>query len=69
MVFEILLSEWHLAPDYIVSHWSTEMMSLMLDKLVERKQAAMACYSSPVVSDEQLFSQAGIKVTKVKHGD
>jgi len=37
-VFEFLLSEWHITPDYIVNNWTEELLNLMLEKLVDRKK-------------------------------
>jgi len=31
------MSEWHLSPDYIVTHWTDELFDLMVEKLTERK--------------------------------
>lgn len=48
------------------------MFSLMIDKLVERKRReadAISGRAVHTVPEEQLFSQAGIKVKKVKRGD
>jgi len=61
------MSEWHLPPDYIMSHWTEELFVLMIDKLIERKKkevAAMGGHSGRVVSDEQFFREAGIKVNR-----
>ncbi len=32
------MSEWHVAPDYIINNWTDELFDLMVEKLVERKQ-------------------------------
>ncbi len=29
--------EWHLSPDYIVNNWTDELLDLMMQKLIERK--------------------------------
>jgi hypothetical protein len=63
-MFEILLAEWHLPPDHIISKWSTEMLTLMTDKLVERKKMQSGTARNNTVSDSEFFSQAGIKVIK-----
>lgn len=63
-----MLAEWHLAPDYILNNWTDEMLTLMVEKMVERKQREAAAIEgrSPenVVSDDQFFREAGIKVIK-----
>lgn len=65
-----MLAEWHLPPDYILANWTDEMLTLMIDKLFERKQREIVAIkgrsSDRVVSDDQFFKQAGIKV---KHGN
>ncbi len=32
------MAEWHVTPDYIVNNWTDELLDLMVEKLVERKQ-------------------------------
>ena len=32
------MAEWHITPDYIVNNWTDELLDLMTEKLVERKQ-------------------------------
>jgi len=32
------MTEWHLSPDYIVTHWTDELFNLMVEKLTERKK-------------------------------
>ena len=67
-----MLAEWHLPPDYIVANWTDEMLELMIGKLVQRKKREADVISGKssgrVVSDDQLFSEIGVK-PKVKHGD
>ncbi|MCJ7828157.1 MAG: hypothetical protein MUP81_00255 [Dehalococcoidia bacterium] len=68
------MSEWHLPPDYIMSHWTEELLVLMIDKLIDRKNREVAAmsghsYSGRVVSDDQFFREAGIKVQKVNRGN
>jgi hypothetical protein len=61
-----LLAEWHLPPDYILNNWTDEMLTLMIEKLVERKQREAAAIEgrSPgnLVSDDQFFKEVGIRV-------
>lgn len=69
------MAEWHLPPDYIVNNWTDELLDLMVEKLVERKQRevqAIRPASLPgdsgghMVPDSMLFAHAGnlIKVVK-----
>ena len=32
------MAEWHLPPDYIINNWTDELLSLMAEKLVERRE-------------------------------
>lgn len=36
--FEFMMAEWHLPPDYIINNWTDELLDLMTQKLVERKE-------------------------------
>lgn len=31
------MSEWHVTPDYVINHWTDELLNLMVEKLAERK--------------------------------
>ena len=55
-----MMVEWHVTPDYIVNHWTEELLNLMIEKMMERKQAGLK-ESKPAQSEELLFSRAGIK--------
>ena len=69
------MTEWHLPPDYIVNNWTDELLDLMVEKLVERKERKVEAIK-PVslqgepggykVPDIVLFARAGnlIKVVK-----
>ena len=37
-VFEFILAEWGTTPDYIVEHWTDEILDLMLHSLLARKR-------------------------------
>ena len=50
--------EWHTTPDYIVNNWTDELLNLMIEKLVERKQKETQPRQSGKVSDKLLFAQA-----------
>lgn len=69
-MFEFLLSEWHITPDYIVNNWTDELLDLMLNKLVERKRKEVNVIKgrSNAVSAETLASRSHGMV-EVKHGD
>jgi len=57
------MSEWHLSPDYIVTHWTDELFNLMVEKLTERKKGKP---EDSTISAETLASQSRglIKVVK-----
>jgi len=69
-----------LPPDYIVSNWTDELLSLMCDKLSERKQREIEAIkkhsrkskmgNTQEVSEKELFARGSnlIKVVK-KNGD
>ena len=69
------MTEWHIAPDYIMSNWTEELLNLMVEKLNDRKKREVEAIrhngSNEVeqVDDSVLLSRMGIKVKKVKHGD
>jgi len=69
-----LLAEWHMPPDHIVSNWTDELLNLMIEKLVERKQReidsikGVKCESDSV-SPEMLASVSHGTIKVVKHGD
>lgn len=50
--------EWHVTPDYIVNNWTDELLNLMTEKLVERKEMKPQASESPHVSAETLAAQA-----------
>ena len=66
------MAEWRITPDYIETHWTDELLDLMITCLNKRKvkeHEAISRHSGGderMVSDKQLFSQLGnnIKVTK-----
>ena len=35
-MFELLLVEWHLSPEYIVDNWTDEKLQVMTHALIER---------------------------------
>jgi len=58
-VFEWLLTEWHITPDYIVNNWTDELLELMLEKLIERKKKESdAIKGRKTVSAETLAAQS-----------
>jgi len=64
------MSEWHVTPDYIVTHWTDELFDLMVEKLTERKKSTpiKGHTSENVVSVEMLAAQSHGMI-EVKHGD
>ena len=63
------MAEWHITPDYIVNNWTDELLDLMVEKMVERKQRETQPpppKSSSGTSDSDFFRRAGklIKVVK-----
>ena len=71
-MFEFLLAEWHLPPDYIVTHWTDELFGLMAEALISRKQREMRAMDSkstaPIQKKVSVTELAGmtdmIKVVK-----
>lgn len=67
--------EWHVSPDYIVNNWTDELLDLMVEKLVERKQREVQA-ARPAslqgdsgghkVPDSILFAHAGNLIRVVK---
>jgi len=72
-----LLAEWHITPEWVLDNWTNEELTLMVEKLAERKRRESDAYKgvsreSAKVSDTELFNRASsqIKVTRrSKHGD
>ena len=65
------MTEWHVTPDYISNNWTDELLNLMVDKLIERKEREEEAVrqisnrsESYKVSDTELFSRMG-KMVKV----
>ena len=60
------MAEWGLAPDYIASNWTDELLDLMIAKLVVRKnklvEAVKGGNPNQAVSDIELFRQMGDNV-------
>jgi len=38
------MSEWHVTPDYVVGHWSTELFELMVERLTQRRERQNAAH-------------------------
>ncbi len=60
------MSEWHVTPDYIVTHWTDELFDLMVEKLTERKKGKPP--TDNTVSTEMLAAQSRGMI-EVKHGN
>lgn len=69
------MAEWHLPPDYILDNWTDELLDLMVEKLVGRKEreaqevkptSLPGDSGGAKVPDSVLFARAGnlIKVVK-----
>ncbi|MDD5081782.1 MAG: hypothetical protein PHU08_00270 [Dehalococcoidales bacterium] len=66
------MAEWHVTPDYIVTHWTEELLELMISKLTERKTREVEAVKGPksvnpvsndqIVSDKALFNELGVKL-------
>ena len=66
--------EWHITPDFVVANWTEELLELMIEKLIERKERETAAIQGhrtsgriadggdQIVSDKVLFAQLGSKL-------
>ena len=60
------MAEYGITPDYIVNNWTDELLNLMLEKMVERKERM----SKPnTVSPESLASRSRGMIKVVKNGN
>jgi len=73
-----MMAEWRVTPDYVVTHWTEELLNLMLEKLTARyrrianntqptdRKHGLATHDN-VVSDKELFGMLGkhIKTRRV----
>lgn len=71
-LFEHLLVEWNLTPEYILGNWTSELFGLMVDKLVERKERQYRAMTGgrdssgdQWVKDDELFKSLGNKLKVV----
>jgi len=65
------MSEWHVTPDYIVTHWTDELFDLMIEKLKERRDRETnkireVTSRKTLVSDSALFARAKNMIKVVK---
>lgn len=69
--------EWHLPLDYIMNNWTDELLDLMMEKLVERKEREVQTIQPKSlpgdpgghkVPDNILFARAGNLIKVVKKG-
>jgi len=51
------MAEWHQPPDYIVTHWTEELLNLMIEKLAERRTREVEAMNGRH-SDEETVSEA-----------
>lgn len=65
------MSEWHTTPNYIVNNWTDELLTLMIEKLSERKDRELRALkgktSNNEVSSETLAARSHGMI-EVKHG-
>ena len=65
-----MLAEWHITPDYIVNNWTDELLTLMIEKMAERKKREVQAMRPPSgdnkVSDSDMFGMLGNKIKVVK---
>lgn len=70
----MLMSEWHVTPDYIANNWSEELLDLMIEKLGKRyermneKHPPKKVDQDHWVSDDALFAELGRKIKVEKRG-
>lgn len=62
------MSEWHLPPDYIVTHWTDELFDLMVEKLTERKKQKPVTPIDNTISTEMLAARSHGMI-EVIHGN
>ncbi len=66
------MAEWHQPPDYIVNNWTDELLVLMIEKLVARKQREVEALNhkpgDSTVSAEMLAAQSGGMIEHIKTG-
>jgi len=68
-----MMSEWHVAPDYIAENWTDELFSLMVGKFVERHtkeldKAEGKRTGEGMVDESVLFAEMGNSLG-MHHGD
>lgn len=64
-----MMREWHVTPDYIANNWTEELITLMLEKLVERKERERMPPSKQKVPEQELFARGKNLIKVVKRGD
>ena len=70
-----MMVEWHLPPDHIVNNWTDELLNLMVEKMVERKQREvrplplLGDSGGHKVPDSTLFARARNLIKVVKKND
>ena len=63
------MTEWHVTPDYIVTHWTDELLDLMIKKRKERydrEQVREVTSGQRLVPEEVLFAQGKNMIKVVK---
>jgi len=69
-----MMAEWHLPPDHIVGNWTDELLNLMIEKMVERKQRESDAISGKKTEEVSVSPEALGKISRgmikvVKRGD
>jgi len=67
-MFELMMVEWHVTPDYVVNNWTEELFSLMIEKLIKRSKRISGTIPNNTVSAELLAARSRGMI-EVKHGD
>ena len=52
------MAEWHQPPDYIVTHWTEELLTLMIEKLAERRAREVETLNGRHSDDDDTVSEA-----------
>ena len=63
------MTEWHVTPDYIVTHWTDELFDLMIKKRKERydrEKVREVTSGQRMVPEEVLFAQGKNMIKVVK---
>ena len=59
--------EWHITPDYIINNWTDELLNLMTEKLVERKQGEIDAMKGTPKSERSLMVPESVLFAHAKN--